>query len=86
MPGFGLKMRGSPGPSSSSTAVEEPFLIEKHNHKIIVFFGVMKRSYIFYMYMNQMKKEKKNGEEDQADSWIDQLDHQVARVTDVIYT
>ena len=88
MPGFGLKMRGSPGPSYSSTAVEEPFLIEKHNHKIIVFLGTMKGSYIFYMYMNQMKKEKKNknGEEDQADTWIDQLVHQVARVTDVIYT
>ena len=48
----------------------------------------MKHSYIFYMYMNQMKKEKKNknGEEDQADTWIDQLVHQVARVRDVIYT
>ena len=49
----------------------------------------MKRSYIFYMYMTQMKKEKnknKNGEEDQADTWIDQLVHQVACVTDVIYT
>lgn len=48
----------------------------------------MKRSYIFYMYMNQMKKEKKNknGEEDQADTWIDQLVNQVARVRDIIYT
>ena len=46
----------------------------------------MKRSYIFYMYMNQMKKRKKNKEEDQANSWISQLVHQVARVTDVIYT
>lgn len=49
---------------------------------------MMKCLYIFYMYMNQMKKEKKNknGEEDQADTWIDQLVHQVACVTDVIYT